>query len=282
MRRILSLALAVLMVVSSITLGAVSVSAVSGNGTSAIVGSVGAGSNVTINGITGAVGAGSALGSVGASGNLGASIGVLGGLGNVGATLSPIGGVGVSGNLGAIGTIGATGATLGGVGAATVGATDVGSVDVTYEILTAPETAKKITTAEEFLAMSPNEVYVLMENITIAQSYGTLKGTLYGNGKTVTTSVPLFSKLDGATVTDLTISGEISISEANIGGLARIASAVSLRNITNHANKTAIEELAARGIITGYNATSFGPNDTMTRAQFATIVVRGLGLPIIS
>ena len=53
-------------------------------------------------------------------------------------------------------------------------------------------------------------------------------------------------------------------------------------NITNHANKTAIEELAARGIITGYNATSFGPNDTMTRAQFATIVVRGLGLPLMN
>ena len=51
-------------------------------------------------------------------------------------------------------------------------------------------------------------------------------------------------------------------------------------DITNHTNKTAIEELAARGIITGYNATSFGPNDTMTRAQFATIVVRGLGLPL--
>ena len=53
-------------------------------------------------------------------------------------------------------------------------------------------------------------------------------------------------------------------------------------DITNHANKTAIEELAARGIITGYNATSFGPNDTMTRAQFATIVVRGLGLPLMT
>ena len=53
-------------------------------------------------------------------------------------------------------------------------------------------------------------------------------------------------------------------------------------DISNHENKTAIEELAARGIITGYNATSFGPNDTMTRAQFATIVVRGLGLPLIT
>ena len=53
-------------------------------------------------------------------------------------------------------------------------------------------------------------------------------------------------------------------------------------DITNHANKTAIEELAARGIINGYNATSFGPNDTMTRAQFAAIVVRGLGLPLMT
>jgi len=53
-------------------------------------------------------------------------------------------------------------------------------------------------------------------------------------------------------------------------------------DITNHENKTAIEELGARGIITGYNATNFGPNDTMTRAQFATIVVRGLGLPLMT
>ena len=53
-------------------------------------------------------------------------------------------------------------------------------------------------------------------------------------------------------------------------------------DITNHANKTAIEELAARGIITGYNETTFGPNDTMTRAQFAAIVVRGLGLPLMT
>jgi len=51
-------------------------------------------------------------------------------------------------------------------------------------------------------------------------------------------------------------------------------------DITNHENKVAIEELAARGIITGYNATIFGPNDTMTRAQFAAMVVRALGLPL--
>lgn len=50
-------------------------------------------------------------------------------------------------------------------------------------------------------------------------------------------------------------------------------------DITGHPNQTAIEALAARGIINGMDATRFAPNDTMTRAQFAAIVVRGLGLP---
>ncbi|MBQ5583744.1 MAG: S-layer homology domain-containing protein, partial [Ruminiclostridium sp.] len=46
-----------------------------------------------------------------------------------------------------------------------------------------------------------------------------------------------------------------------------------------HANRTAIEALAARGIINGMGDGTFGPDKTMTRAQFAAIVVRGLGLP---
>ncbi len=47
----------------------------------------------------------------------------------------------------------------------------------------------------------------------------------------------------------------------------------------DHANRTAIEALAARGIINGMGDGTFGPDKTMTRAQFAAIVVRGLGLP---
>lgn len=50
-------------------------------------------------------------------------------------------------------------------------------------------------------------------------------------------------------------------------------------DIVGHKNKTAIEALASRGIILGYDTGYFGPNDTMTRAQFATIVVKALGLP---
>ena len=43
--------------------------------------------------------------------------------------------------------------------------------------------------------------------------------------------------------------------------------------------KTAVEALAERGIINGKTENSFEPNCTMTRAEFAAIIVRGLGLP---
>lgn len=49
-----------------------------------------------------------------------------------------------------------------------------------------------------------------------------------------------------------------------------------------HVNQTAIEALAARGILNGYDGTHFGPDHTMTRAQFAATVVRALGLPLKS
>ncbi len=54
---------------------------------------------------------------------------------------------------------------------------------------------------------------------------------------------------------------------------------LTFSDTNTHANRTAIEALAARGIINGMGDGTFGPNNTMTRAQFAAIVVRGLGLP---
>lgn len=47
---------------------------------------------------------------------------------------------------------------------------------------------------------------------------------------------------------------------------------------SGHKNQTAIEALAARGIINGYGDGRFGPNDEMNRAQFAAITVRALGM----
>ena len=51
-------------------------------------------------------------------------------------------------------------------------------------------------------------------------------------------------------------------------------------DITGHTNQLAIEALAARNIINGKNENLFDPRSTMTRAEFATIMVRGLGLPV--
>ncbi len=51
-------------------------------------------------------------------------------------------------------------------------------------------------------------------------------------------------------------------------------------DIGSHANKAAIEELSSRGIITGMGDGTFSPDKTMTRAEFAAIIVRGLGLTL--
>ena len=49
-------------------------------------------------------------------------------------------------------------------------------------------------------------------------------------------------------------------------------------DISAHKNQPAIEALIARGIINGMTDYSYEPDMTMTRAQFATIVVKSLGL----
>ena len=50
-------------------------------------------------------------------------------------------------------------------------------------------------------------------------------------------------------------------------------------DVSGHANRAAIEALASRSIISGMTETTFAPDATMTRAEFAAIVTRGLGLP---
>ncbi len=50
-------------------------------------------------------------------------------------------------------------------------------------------------------------------------------------------------------------------------------------DIVGHKDKTSIETLVSRGIINGKTESSFEPNSTITRAEFATIIARGLGLP---
>ena len=54
---------------------------------------------------------------------------------------------------------------------------------------------------------------------------------------------------------------------------------MTFTDIVGHKDKTAVEALASRGIINGKSEDSFEPDSTMTRAEFATIITRGLGLP---
>ena len=63
----------------------------------------------------------------------------------------------------------------------------------------------------------------------------------------------------------------------NVPGVT--APGTTFSDIKNHANKAAIEALASRGIINGMSKDVFSPNKTMTRAEFAAIVTRALGLP---
>lgn len=53
-------------------------------------------------------------------------------------------------------------------------------------------------------------------------------------------------------------------------------------DISNHSSKMQIEELASRNIINGKSKDMFEPDSTMTRAEFATIVVKSLGIDVVS
>ena len=66
--------------------------------------------------------------------------------------------------------------------------------------------------------------------------------------------------------------------DASVSVPAVTAPGTTFSDVKNHANKAAIEALASRGIINGMGKGTFMPNKTMTRAEFAAIVTRALGL----
>ena len=121
-------------------------------------------------------------------------------------------------------------------------------------------TVTQITTAEEFEAMNDSDgVFVLANDITISKSVNTFKGQLYGNGKTVKTSVPLFLTIDGsslkkdaspeigASVYDLTITG--TINSTGSGALSNVVKDAIIYRVTNDAKVTKNE--TAVGGLTG-------------------------------
>lgn len=65
---------------------------------------------------------------------------------------------------------------------------------------------------------------------------------------------------------------------ADVYAVSVTARGTTFPDIQRHPSQTAIEALAATGIINGKSPDRFDPDASMTRAEFATIVTRGLGL----
>ena len=97
-----------------------------------------------------------------------------------------------------------------------------------------------ITSEAEFLEMDTNGDYYLANDITLSRSYGTFRGRLYGNNATVTTSVPLFEELEGASIYELTIKGTVNLpSRTDVGALTCTATTASVYRVVNEADVTA-------------------------------------------
>lgn len=84
------------------------------------------------------------------------------------------------------------------------------------------------------------------------------------------------------------ISGDVSGNERPAGRnpdvkkMSVVSPGKTFEDIGSDENRKEIEELASRQIINGKTEYSYEPESTMTRAEFAAIVTRGLGLPLKS
>ena len=106
--------------------------------------------------------------------------------------------------------------------------------------------------------------------LVAVQRQRTGKNSLYRMGDAVTIKVTS----GGGTATGSGLPGK----NPDVKPVPVTAVGKTFTDVTNHANKAAIEALAARGIIDGMTDTTFVPNNNMNRAQFAAITVRALGL----
>lgn len=105
--------------------------------------------------------------------------------------------------------------------------------------------------AAQRLQQGKNSLYRMGDAITVADGGGRTAGAGLEGKDPAVQSVPITEM--GKTFDDIT-------------------------GVNAHKNQPAIEALAARGILNGKGDGLFHPEDTMTRAEFAATVVRGLGL----
>jgi hypothetical protein len=70
----------------------------------------------------------------------------------------------------------------------------------------------------------------------------------------------------------------VALAAAMILGLASVAFAASFDDTVGHERETAIKQLAGLGLLAGYGDGTFKPDNTITRAEFAKVMVFALGL----
>ena len=120
----------------------------------------------------------------------------------------------------------------------------------THARIELPVAKQSVKSAADFATMKADGYYVLEEDIVISESYGTFSGTFDGNGHTIKTKVPLFTKLRGATVKNLVITGEI-VGTGSTGGLSSNASKIRVENVINNANVSSTGDSAYVGGLIG-------------------------------
>ena len=109
----------------------------------------------------------------------------------------------------------------------------------TLPFVTAAASGTPISTADEFMAMSPTGEYYLAADITLKSTYRkTFEGKLDGNGKTLTISAPIFDDFSGK-VEDLTIEGKVIATDEDASAFALTSSkGFEAINCTNNAKVT--------------------------------------------
>ena len=109
----------------------------------------------------------------------------------------------------------------------------------TLPFVTAAASGTPISTADEFMAMSPTGEYYLAADITLKSTYRkTFEGRLDGNDKTLTISAPIFEDFSGK-VENLTIEGKVIATDEDASAFALTSSkGFEAINCTNNAKVT--------------------------------------------
>ena len=113
--------------------------------------------------------------------------------------------------------------------------------------------AKGYTKLTDFANIETNGKYYLGGNITVEATFtDVFSGELNGNGYTITAKAPVFATLSEATISNVTISGDITTAEAdNIALLAKMANGTSNKS-------TIITNVITKGSVTGTSSTDAG------------------------